>query len=160
LLGCTRYADPGYYEGDPEEEDAPDPLTAALSSKEAYQHIRALPAAAGSAVLFTHRWAVTLSVLRLLLLCLLLLLLLVVVLLLVLLYCWGRQPWLLVLLLLLRLLPELLYPGGGSHHKHISDACRACMTPLVCPLLQDHPLGQQGPCGVSHATHLHVIWLR
>lgn len=52
---CCRFADPGYYEGDPEDEEAPDPLTAALSNKEAYQHIRALPAHTGSAVLFTHR---------------------------------------------------------------------------------------------------------
>ncbi len=55
ILDC-RYADPGYFEGDPEEEDAPDPLQRALHNKEAYQHIRALPAEAGAAVLFTHRW--------------------------------------------------------------------------------------------------------
>lgn len=50
-----RFADPGYYVGDPEEEGAPDPLTAALPNKEAYQHIRALPAQPGAALLFTHR---------------------------------------------------------------------------------------------------------
>lgn len=52
---ACRYADPGYTAGDPEDDDAPDPLQAALSSKEAYQHIRALPAEPGSAVIFTHR---------------------------------------------------------------------------------------------------------
>lgn len=50
-----RFADPGYYEGDPEEDGAPDPMAAALPNKEAYQNIRALPAAPGSALLFTHR---------------------------------------------------------------------------------------------------------
>jgi len=52
---CRRFADPGYYEGDPEDEGAPDPLAAALPNKEAYQNIRALPAEPGSALLFTHR---------------------------------------------------------------------------------------------------------
>lgn len=55
LLYPYRFADPGYYEGDPEDDDAPDPLTAALPNKEAYQHIRALPCPAGSACIFTHR---------------------------------------------------------------------------------------------------------
>ena len=41
--------------GDPEAEDAPTPLQAALPSTGAYQHIRALPCAAGAAVIFTHR---------------------------------------------------------------------------------------------------------
>jgi hypothetical protein len=53
--GISRFADPGYFEGDPEDDEAPDPLTAALPTKEAYQHIRALPAAPGAAVIFTHR---------------------------------------------------------------------------------------------------------
>jgi hypothetical protein len=53
---ACRFVDPGYYEGDPEDEDAPDPLTAALPNKAAYQHIRALPCAAGSACIFTHRY--------------------------------------------------------------------------------------------------------
>eukprot|EP00877_Chromochloris_zofingiensis_P008660 jgi/Chrzof1/4047/Cz13g18120.t1 len=55
LYVIPKYADPGYTAGDPEDDDAPDPLQAALSSKEAYQHIRALPAEPGSAVIFTHR---------------------------------------------------------------------------------------------------------
>ncbi|KIY95751.1 hypothetical protein MNEG_12210 [Monoraphidium neglectum] len=55
LYVVPSYADPGYREGDPEEEDAPDPLTRALDTKESYQHIRALPCPAGAAVLFTHR---------------------------------------------------------------------------------------------------------
>lgn len=54
-MNPTRFADPGYYEGDPEEEGAPDPLAAALPTKESYQHIRALPAQPGAALLFTHR---------------------------------------------------------------------------------------------------------
>jgi hypothetical protein len=57
----TRFADPGYYEGDPEEEGAPDPLTTCLPNKESYQHIRALPAQPGAALLFTHRCARGLS---------------------------------------------------------------------------------------------------
>jgi hypothetical protein len=52
----TRFADPGYYEGDPEDEGAPDPLTACLPNKESHQHIPALPAQPGAALLFTHRW--------------------------------------------------------------------------------------------------------
>lgn len=41
--------------GDAEDEAAPDPLRVALPNKEAFQHVRALPAAAGQAVLFSHR---------------------------------------------------------------------------------------------------------
>jgi ectoine hydroxylase-related dioxygenase (phytanoyl-CoA dioxygenase family) len=41
--------------GDPEHDDAPEPLHAALPNKEAFQHVRALPCAAGGAVIFTHR---------------------------------------------------------------------------------------------------------
>jgi len=59
--GISRFADPGYLEGDPEDDEAPDPLTAALPTKEAYQHIRALPAAPGAAIIFTHRWALPLA---------------------------------------------------------------------------------------------------
>uniref|UniRef100_A0A383VR10 Phytanoyl-CoA dioxygenase n=1 Tax=Tetradesmus obliquus TaxID=3088 RepID=A0A383VR10_TETOB len=55
LYVIPRFADPGYFEGDPEDDDAPDPLTAALPDKAAYQHIRALPCTAGAACIFTHR---------------------------------------------------------------------------------------------------------
>lgn len=55
LYVLPRYADPGYTEGDPDDENAPDPLSRALASKEAYQHVRALPCPAGAAALFTHR---------------------------------------------------------------------------------------------------------
>lgn len=55
LLHPCRWADPGYYEGD--DDDGPDPLAVALPDKDAFQAIRALPAEAGSAILFTHRWA-------------------------------------------------------------------------------------------------------
>jgi ectoine hydroxylase-related dioxygenase (phytanoyl-CoA dioxygenase family) len=41
--------------GDPEDEDAPEPMRAALPNKEAFQHIRAVPAMPGDAILFTHR---------------------------------------------------------------------------------------------------------
>lgn len=41
--------------GDSDDSNAPTPLEVALPDKEAYQHIRALPCPAGSAVLFTHR---------------------------------------------------------------------------------------------------------
>jgi hypothetical protein len=52
-VSCAhRFAPPA---GDPEEEGAPEPLQAALSNKEAYQHVRALPCAARGAVVFTHR---------------------------------------------------------------------------------------------------------
>ena len=46
--------DPGYLRGD-DESGAVDPLQAALPSKEAFRNIRALPARAGDAVVFTHR---------------------------------------------------------------------------------------------------------
>jgi len=49
-----RPHDPGYLAGDDHESDK-DPLEVALSSKEAYQRIRALPAEQGSCLLFTHR---------------------------------------------------------------------------------------------------------
>lgn len=52
-----RHIDPGYVDGDPDDDDAPDPLARALSCKEAYQHIRALPADPGAALVFTHRCA-------------------------------------------------------------------------------------------------------
>ncbi len=55
LLPLCRWADPGYYQGD--DDDGPDPLEVALPGKDAFQAIRALPAEAGSAILFTHRWA-------------------------------------------------------------------------------------------------------
>ncbi len=47
-----KKCDPGYTEGDKEDVD---PMAAALPTKEAYQHIRALPMKAGDALLFTHR---------------------------------------------------------------------------------------------------------
>lgn len=51
-----RDADPGYYDGDDDDPDADaDPLQLCLPNKEAYQHITAVPAETGSAVLFTHR---------------------------------------------------------------------------------------------------------
>jgi hypothetical protein len=46
-----RKYDPGYVDGDTEE----DPLRRALPSKESFQHIRALPRTAGQSILFTHR---------------------------------------------------------------------------------------------------------
>eukprot|EP00803_Ostreobium_quekettii_P009772 evm.model.scf_316.1 EVM.evm.TU.scf_316.1 scf_316:5447-7886(-) len=52
LYIIPRGADPGYLEGDDPDGD---PLAACLPTKEAYQDIRALPAEAGSAILFTHR---------------------------------------------------------------------------------------------------------
>jgi len=55
LYVVPRPHDPGYFEGDDDAEDAPDPLSVALNCKQAYQHVRALPATAGSAVIFTHR---------------------------------------------------------------------------------------------------------
>lgn len=55
LARRCRPADPGYTAGDAE--DGPDPLQVALASKESYQHVRALPAEAGGAVVFTHRCA-------------------------------------------------------------------------------------------------------
>jgi hypothetical protein len=44
--------DPGYVNGDTEEED---PLRRALPNKEAFPHIRALPRTIGQSILFTHR---------------------------------------------------------------------------------------------------------
>ncbi len=57
LYVIPRRQDPGYYEGDdddPTNADA-DPLRLCLPHKEAYQHITAVPAETGSAVVFTHR---------------------------------------------------------------------------------------------------------
>ncbi|GLC45737.1 hypothetical protein PLESTB_000504000 [Pleodorina starrii] len=53
LYMVPRWADPGYFKGD--DDDGPDPLNVALASKEAFQSIRAFPAVAGSAIVFTHR---------------------------------------------------------------------------------------------------------
>ncbi|KAG2440535.1 hypothetical protein HYH02_010413 [Chlamydomonas schloesseri] len=53
LYVVPRWADPGYFAGD--DDDGPDPLAVALAGKEDYQAIRALPAEAGSALIFTHR---------------------------------------------------------------------------------------------------------
>ncbi|GIL98987.1 hypothetical protein Vretimale_4284 [Volvox reticuliferus] len=53
LYMVPRWADPGYYHGD--DDDGPDPLSVALSSKESFQSIRAFPAEAGSAIIFSHR---------------------------------------------------------------------------------------------------------
>eukprot|EP00978_Attheya_sp_CCMP212_P036942 scaffold170959_cov30-Attheya_sp.AAC.1 len=48
--------DPGYMAGDDKDNDEDlDPLTRAVSTKESYQHIRALPRRAGESILFTHR---------------------------------------------------------------------------------------------------------
>jgi hypothetical protein len=44
--------DPGYVDGDTEEED---PLRRALPDKESFQHVRALPRQAGQSIIFTHR---------------------------------------------------------------------------------------------------------
>eukprot|EP00939_MAST-03C_sp_MAST-3C-sp1_P001037 g1037.t1 len=65
LYMIPRFCDPGYLDGDDmsdEEEESKKamkgptgPLWRALSSKEAFQYIRAVPAPAGSAVVFTHR---------------------------------------------------------------------------------------------------------
>jgi len=52
LYVIPAWADPGYRAGDRDDQD---PLQVALPNKEAYQNIRALPLAAGSAVMFTHR---------------------------------------------------------------------------------------------------------
>jgi len=57
LYVIPRPRDPGYFEGDDDDPcnaDA-DPLRLCLPHKEAYQHITAVPAEKGSAVLFTHR---------------------------------------------------------------------------------------------------------
>ncbi|KAG2497988.1 hypothetical protein HYH03_004247 [Edaphochlamys debaryana] len=53
LYMIPRWADPGYHAGD--DDDGPDPLSVAMGSKEAFQAIRAFPAEAGSAIMFTHR---------------------------------------------------------------------------------------------------------
>eukprot|EP00501_MAST-03F_sp_TOSAG23-6_P001873 GSMAST32.ASY1.ANO1.1951.1 assembled CDS len=57
LYVIPRQFDPGYgpEEGDLPNDDDPDPLQRALHNKEAYQNIKALPATAGSAVMFSHR---------------------------------------------------------------------------------------------------------
>ena len=47
--------DPGYYNGDNEDDLKPDPLQSALSSKVDFQNIRALPRREGESVVFTHR---------------------------------------------------------------------------------------------------------
>lgn len=49
-----RAHDPGYFVGDDDASDT-DPLPLAMNCKQAYQTIRAVPAEAGSAVVFTHR---------------------------------------------------------------------------------------------------------
>ena len=49
-----RPYDPGYTAGDDDDSEV-DPLPRALHCKQSYQNIRAVPAEAGSAVLFTHR---------------------------------------------------------------------------------------------------------
>jgi hypothetical protein len=51
LYIIPKQCDPGYLAGDEDE----DPLRRALSTKESYQHIRALPRESGQSVLFTHR---------------------------------------------------------------------------------------------------------
>lgn len=53
LYCVPRECDPGYFEGD--DDDGDDPMRVALSSKEKYQHVTALPVKAGECVLFTHR---------------------------------------------------------------------------------------------------------
>ena len=69
LYVIPQQFDPGYYEGDDNDEansdnsfenetdnrDVKDPLQLALTSKESYQNIRAIPRLSGQAVLFTHR---------------------------------------------------------------------------------------------------------
>lgn len=51
LYVIPKTHDPGYTTGD----QSDDPLRDALASKEAYQHIRALPRPAGTSLLFSHR---------------------------------------------------------------------------------------------------------
>lgn len=55
LYMLPRHADPGYYDGDDDEDLDSDPLQVALQSKGAYQDIRALPCEAGAANFFSHR---------------------------------------------------------------------------------------------------------
>ena len=56
LYVIPRQHDPGYFVGDDDDPGADkDPLQLCLPDKEAYQHITAVPAEAGSAVVFTHR---------------------------------------------------------------------------------------------------------
>ena len=52
LYMIPKEYDPGYMEGDSEEED---PLRRALPDKTSFQHIRALPRNPGQSLLFTHR---------------------------------------------------------------------------------------------------------
>jgi hypothetical protein len=52
LYVIPKKYDPGYTEGDTEVEE---PLRRALSTKESFQHIRALPRDSGYSLLFTHR---------------------------------------------------------------------------------------------------------
>ena len=54
LYVIPKQHDPGYLHGDETDTDK-DPLQRALSTKESFQHIRALPRRTGEAVLFTHR---------------------------------------------------------------------------------------------------------
>jgi hypothetical protein len=53
LYVIPKQFDPGYTSGDTDETG--DPLQRALTTKESYQHIRALPRKAGQSILFTHR---------------------------------------------------------------------------------------------------------
>ena len=56
LYVIPRPQDPGYFDGDDDDPNVDkDPLQLCLPAKEAYQHITAIPAEAGSAVVFTHR---------------------------------------------------------------------------------------------------------
>jgi len=55
LYCLPRGIDPGYFDGDSDDINAPSPLELALKDKAAYQSIRALPINAGGAVFFTHR---------------------------------------------------------------------------------------------------------
>jgi hypothetical protein len=56
LYVIPRPHDPGYFQGDDDDPTVDkDPLQLCLPRKEAYQHITAIPAEAGSAVVFTHR---------------------------------------------------------------------------------------------------------
>ena len=54
LYVIPKTADPGYFDGDDNEEDL-DPLQRALPNKQAFQHIMAIPRQPGQSVLFTHR---------------------------------------------------------------------------------------------------------